>query len=153
MHRYIQQLIEDFNSAIEKNSGIDYSWGLPGKKYELFSAEPDEIFPAKEVVGVSFEELPPAERLTLQQMQELLNAMLKALNSYGIRIKLPGQDIPADIAYREVRRLFKDGFHPGWSFDFCDGWCPDCAFAAFCKMKDDIWTPETLEVERKKNKK
>jgi len=153
MQRYIEQLKEDFNSAIEKNSGIDYSWGIPGKKYELFSAEPDEIFPAKEVVGVSFEELPPVEMLTLQQAQEVLKIMLKALDSYGIRISFPGKNAPADIKYSEVRKLFEEGFHPGWTFSLCDGWCPDCAFADYCTRKDDLWTPEMLEEERKKNKK
>ena len=153
MHRYLQQLIEDFKRA-EQNP---FPQNDAARSYEAFEAammefEEGVLMPAKEKVGVSYEELPPAEMMTDEQVQLLLEAILNALAANGTNINFPGNGIPVKLAYTEVRKLFKEGFDkmPGWTIDFCDGWCPECAFADYCTVKDDIWSKEELEDERRK---
>ncbi len=154
MQRYIDQLIEDFNRAEENpQPEIDF-----GETYEDFEKQMLEIengatVTAKEKVGVSYDELPPADKMSVEQTQNLMIAMLNALKANGTDVHFPGDGIPVKLAYTEVRKLFNEGFKsmPGWTIDFCSGWCPDCAFADYCKTKDDTWSKEELEAERKKN--
>lgn len=145
MHRYIQQLIEDFYRA-EANPLPDP--GL-GDSYEEFVN--GRVVPAKEKIGVSYEELPPAERMTDGQTQQLLEAMLNALVANGVNVHFPGNGIPVKLAYTELRKEFKKGFNaiPGWTIDFCTGWCPGCAFIDYCDARKEVWTKE--EMERKKD--
>ena len=85
--------------------------------------------------------------MTVEQTQELLQAMLNALNAKGTQVYFPGEGVPVTLAYSELRKQFKVGFHsmPGWTIDFCSGWCPDCAFVDYCKTKDDIWDDDELK--------
>lgn len=153
MHRYIQQLIEDFNRA-ESNPTPQKDLGETYEEFEQAMLEFEEgaLIPAKEKVGVNYEELPPADKMTDDQVQLLLEAMLNALAANGTHVSFPGNGIPVKLAYTELRELFTEGFHkmPGWTLDFCSGWCPDCAFADYCSSKDDIWSKEELEAERRK---
>ena len=140
MQRYIKQLIEDFNEAARE-------------KVEDTTADSDEAFldmmeklesgdkvPAKKLLGVSYEELPPAGMMTVQQTQDLLEAMLNTLNAKGTSVTFPGNGIPVKLAYTELREHFKEEFNsfPGWTIDFCSGSCPDCAFLDYCESWKDI---------------
>ncbi len=151
MQRYINQLIEDFKHA-EINAPEEPDLGsLPYEEFEkaMFEIETAPNIPAKEKIGVGFEELPPAERMTIQQTQDLLEAMLNALNANGTDINFPGVGVPVKLAYTELRNQFKEGFHAmaGWHIDFCSGWCPDCAFVNYCDIRKENWTDEELEKE------
>ncbi len=154
MNRYINQLIEDFKQGeLKTQPEIDF-----GETYEEFARqmmelESDDTVPAKEKIGVSYEELPPADKMTDEQTQRLLEAMLNSLSVNGTDVTFPGDEVPVKLAYTELREHFKEGFYamPGWTIDFCDGWCPDCAFVDYCSNKDDIWTKEELEAECSKS--
>ena len=151
MNRYIDQLIEDFNlseSLAEPEPEI-------GDSYEEFEEymlefEKGELVDSKEKAGVSYEELPPADKMTDKQVERLLEAMLNSLSANGTDVSFPGDGVPVKLAYKELREHFKEGFYAmsGWVIDFCSGWCPDCAFVDYCSNKDDIWTKEELEKER-----
>ena len=153
MDRYIQQLIEDFKLA-EENPVPEIDFGDTYEEFEkqMLELEKFETVPAKDKIGVSHEELPPAHKMTDEQTQQLLEAMLNSLSANGTEVAFPGDGIPVKLAYTELRDHFKEGFYamPGWTIDFCSGWCPDCAFVDYCKSKDDIWTKEKLEAEREK---
>lgn len=154
MERYIQQLIEDFNRA-EADPVPEQDFGDSYEEFEemMHKIESNEHIEAKQLLGVSYEELPPPEMLTAEQMQRLLIAILNALSAKGTEVSFPGNGIPVELAYRETRALFKEGFQsvPGWIVDFCTGWCPDCAFVDYCDAWKETWTKEELEKERMKN--
>ncbi len=155
MDRYINQLIGDFNlseSQAKPEPEIDDSY--EAFEEQMLKFEEGECVSSKEKVGVSYEELPPANRMTDKQAERLLEAMLNSLSANGTGVSFPGDGVPVKLAYKELREHFKDGFHAmsGWVIDFCSGWCPDCAFVDYCKNKDDNWTKEELENERAKNK-
>ena len=154
MDRYIQQLIEDFKLAeTQESPKIDFGDSFEEFEQQMLKIEEGELMPAKEKVGVSYKELPPADKMTDEQTQCLLEAMLNALSANGTQVTFPGDGIPAKLAYSELREHFNEGFYamPGWTIDFCSGWCPDCAFADYCDAKNDIWTKKELEEERKKH--
>ena len=151
MQKYLKQLIQDFNLA-EENPRPETDFGDTYEEFEKQMLEIEEATPepAKQVVGISYEELPPAEKMTVAQTQELTIAMLNALLAKGTSVHFPGDGIPAKLAYTELREQFKEGFMPGWTIDFCSGDCPSCAFVDYCSSKDDTWSKEELDAARKK---
>ncbi len=153
MNRYINQLIEDFKHA-EAHAPSEIDFGNSYEEFEkrMLEFEEGKRVQAKEKLGVSYKELPPADRMTDEQTQRLLEAMLNALSANGTEVTFPGNGIPVKLAYTELHEQFKEGFYAmsGWTIDFCTGWCPDCAFVDYCKTKEDIWTKEELEAERRR---
>ena len=154
MNNYISQLLEKLAEATA-NPTPETDFGETYEEFEkaMLAIETEEHSLAKDIVTGSYEELPPATMLSDGQMQQLLDAILSALNAQGTGVNFPGDNTPLSVCYSALKEHFKDGFHalPGWNIDFCSGWCPDCAFVDYCKSKDDIWTPEELEKERSKN--
>lgn len=143
MQHYINQLLQDFGS-IDKplQKAVDF-----GSTYNEFAEamkqiEDAENVEAKSVLRVSYEELPPADMLTETQMEQLLGAIIDALDKRGTQVSFPGDNPPLSLRYSALREHFKDGFHamPGWNIDFCDGDCPSCEFAEYCKSKVDFFS-------------
>lgn len=136
MNRYIQQLIQDLAeveaSPTEQINFEDMSY----QEFEetILEFENGNKRPAKEILNVSYEELPPVERLNKAQIQKLLIAIFNALEAKGTNVHVPGSGAPVEIVYSEIRRMFKDGFYamPGWNIDFCSGNCEDCSFMQYC---------------------
>ncbi len=153
MHRYIQQLIEDFKEASRERVEDNTADSEEAFIDMMEKLESGDKAPAKKLLGVSYEELPPAEMMTVQQTQYLLEVMLNALNAKGTYVSFPGNGVPVKLAYSELRREFIEGINsfPGWTIDFCSGWCPDCAFLDYCDSWKDTWTKEELEKNRKKD--
>jgi len=151
MDRYIEQLIEDFKIA-EDNPISKPDFGNSYEEFSklMFEMENNIKVSAKNLVGVSYEELPPADMMTVDQTQKLIIALLNALSAKDVNVSFPSNGIPVKLCYTEVRKLFKDGFDkvPGLTIDFCSGWCPDCAFVDYCPSVNEIWTKEELKKER-----
>lgn len=153
MEKYIQQLIEDLAES-EANPTSEPDFGYSYEEFEKMMLKIEECkkMPSKELLNVSYEELPPVEMLNKMQIQNLLLAIFNALSSKGTNVHVPGNGVPVEIVYFEIRKMFKEGFSnmPGWVIDFCSGWCPDCAFVDYCDSSKETWTSEELEKEKKK---
>lgn len=153
MDRYIQQLIDDLAEA-EANPVPEPDFGTSYEDFEkvMLQLELAPNTPSEQLVNVSYEQLPPTEKLNKIQMQNLLIAIFNALSAKGISVCIPGKGAPVELIYTEIRNMFKDGFHamPGWTIDFCSGWCPECAFADYCNSCKELWSKEELEKERSK---
>lgn len=151
MQKYINQLIEDFARA-EADPTPDTDFGASYEEFEkqMLEIEEGETIPSKEMLNVSFEELPPVEMLNKEQIQCLLIAIFNALSAKGTTVSVPGNGVPVEIVYAKIREMFKEGFMavPGWTIDFCSGWCPDCTFVDYCDSWKENWTEEELEKEK-----
>jgi hypothetical protein len=155
MHRYIQQLLDDFKTAAGQAGSREIDYGKTYEEFEeaMLEIENAEPLPSEEQFGVSYQELPPAEMLTDEQMKLLTDAIITAVEAQGSGITFPDEGkAPISIRYEALREHFKEGFcaMPGWVIDFCSGWCPDCVFVDYCNSWNDTWTKEELERERKK---
>jgi len=138
MNRYIQQLVEIL--AIAEANPVS----LPkfSRSFSEFLKQMKDIenggkISSEKLLGVSYEELPPAEMLDKMQIQDLLIAILNALAAKGTRVHIPGNGVPGIIVYEEIREIFKEGFYvvPGWNIDFCEGNCKECKFADYCDLE------------------
>lgn len=154
MQRYIEQLIEDLREAKKHVPPIaQFSDDYDKFEEQMLAIETAPDVSVKKLFGLSYEELPPPERISTAHIQQLIDAIIDTWTAFNITIILP-EDIPLKLKYELFRDQFSDPIHymPGWSmhFDFCDGWCPECKIADYCKNKDGIWTKKELEKERRK---
>ncbi|MFN8257118.1 MAG: hypothetical protein U0W24_15590 [Bacteroidales bacterium] len=152
MQHYIEQLIRDLRDAKNKVPATpDF-----GNTQEEFNAAMDAIvhapeLPPKKVFGVSYEELPPAEKLSEVQMQQIIGAITDTLDAFGVSVHLKAE-MPISFKYELLREQFTDSipYMPGWNIDFCSGWCPDCRILGYCDSWKNTWTIEEIEKERTK---
>lgn len=153
MQRYIEQVINDLRQA-KKNVPPEPDFGETYKEFEktMWEIENAPDIDVKKTFGVSFEELPPPEKLTVKQMQQLIDAIEDTWNAFRISVELPC-DIPVKLKYE----LFRDEFDeennpiPGYAnvFSFCDGWCPGCKLAEYCPSRREIWNDDEFEEARR----
>ncbi len=141
MNRYIQQLIQDLAEAeANPTEQIDFE-AMSSKEFEITMLEFENRNkrPAKEILNVSYEELPPVDKLNKVQIQKILIAIFNALEAKGTKVHVPGSGAPVEIVYDEIRTMFKDGFYamPGWNIDFCSGTCEVCNFMEYCDTYKD----------------
>ena len=159
MQNYINQLLTDINYAaanislpfIEKQMRL-HDW--------ISDEEEDLAAPIRnlqEWTGITQEMLPPAEKLTNEQINQLLDALKKMLNAYNWSFVLQTQ-VPENIQYQTIRHNFNQlakikQWHPGF-FAMCKAgtqhntcslrqYC-QCAFYAhlFSDFIDEELTPE-----------
>ena len=151
MQTYINQIIQILNQA-EQNAPPMESFTDSDFEFEMQMEllESDARVPLEERVGISFEELPPVDKMTVEQTQSLSIALLNALEANGTGVHFPGNGIPVKLAYTELLKYLKDGVMAlkGWNLDFCDGWCPDCAFADYCSVKDEILDNDDNDIDK-----
>jgi hypothetical protein len=151
MQKYINQLIEDFARAeADPTPEIDFGSSYEEFEKQMHAFENGEKVAPENLINVSYKELPPVEMLNKEQIQRLLISIFNALSAKGTNVSIPGDGVPVEIVYECIREKFKEGFHamPGWTIDFCSGWCPECKFADYCKTCNETWTKEELEKER-----
>ena len=123
-----------------------------GEEFEekLFEMETSPNIPCKKLFGVSFEELPPANKLTETQMQELIDAIEDTWSVFGIGACFP-DEIPLQLKYELVKDTFLDDIHymPGWQMthDFCTGYCPDCKLKDYCENCIHDWANDESEMD------
>lgn len=153
MDRYIEQLIEELaNAEANPISDNDLAQSYEDFEKQMQAMEDGQKIKSESLIGISYEELPPVESLNNMQIQKLLIAIFNALSAKGTKISVPGNGVPVEIVYEEIRDMFKEGLYemPGWTIDFCSGWCPCCKFGDYCDSCREIWTMEELEKERRR---
>lgn len=155
MQNYINQLLTDLQEAKKNIMPNPLTGNEPYEEFEakMFAIETDRGKPAKEVLGIAHEELPPPEMLTEEQQIQLIDAVLDLFEARGQGIDLK-ENMPIAVQYELLRDVFAENIHasPGWHIDFCDGWCPDCKILTYCDSWKDSWTPEEIEEQRTKTK-
>ena len=148
MQNYINQLLQDLKKA-EDNPipEPDFSGTYEEFEKQMLKIETETYQPSESILGITYEELPPADKMTTEQIHLILDAMLKALLAKGTKVAFPSDDIPVAFAYTQLKEQFKEGFHamPGWTIDFCGGNCSICEFKDYCDVKDESWHIETVD--------
>jgi len=143
MQRYIEQLIEDLQNA-KKNVLPEPDFGESYEEFEekMLEIESTPEVSAKQIFGVSYEELPPVEKLTNEQIQILIDVICDTAAAFKCSFDFP-ESVPLKLQYQLIRNKFNEDIQimPGFNlhFDFCSGWCPDCEIADYCKTKDEVW--------------
>lgn len=144
MQNYIPQLIEDIKKAA-KNLPVKPYYDIPpeaeGIEYviEWENAEPK---PMQEWFGIDKANFPPAGKLTKDELELLVQEIIKLWNAYNFDAVLP-ENLPADIAYTILVNYFDKPV--AWvsegiiNIEFCDYEPENCPFTEeYCMCKDFV---------------
>jgi len=107
MDRYVSQLIEKLAVA-EANPTPATNLGNSYEEFEatMLRIEEEANVSAEHLLNVSYQELPPVDRMNHQQIQNLLEAILNALSAKGTDVSIPGNGVPVEVVYSELRKMF-----------------------------------------------
>ena len=111
--------------------------------------------PIYQILNIDPVDYPSAQMLNDAQLKEKYLSLLTELRNHGFIYQLV-ESLPKRIAYRYLaeKLLFEEFplIPQGWQYyiDGCSGDCPGCFQANYCQVKDDIWSADELELERRK---
>jgi hypothetical protein len=121
----------------------------------VMAFEEAEYKPVCEIIGVNPADYPPADTLTKDELIVAFNKLIKVFKKHGIAWGV-NEYVPIEVSYRfltEDYLLSESQDLPadfGWTIDGCDGDCPNCFQADYCKNKDDVWPSEKLDAKCKR---
>lgn len=123
---------------------------------QILKYEEAEVIPMYQYLNIAPDTFPPENTLNDEELEMQFKRLEQLLNKHNIVIDLV-DGLPLCLAYKfitEEAMLEEYQFIEDVTLhlDGCGGWCPDCFQADYCTTKDDIWSEEELEQERRKNK-
>ena len=138
MEEYVNQLIEDIKeAALLAPEQVVFSTKEEEFIAQITEAENTPPVSSDKLMGLMYLQFPPAERLTIEQMIAINEAIEEMFEAFKIFIELP-EAVPVTLRYELIRDLFKEEFHImkglNYHLDFCSGDCPSCAIADYCKI-------------------
>lgn len=140
MQRYVDQLIKDLTDA-QRRSHHDELSGKNDSPEDSFQVIDQFMnlsvtISFSEHCGIHTEQIPPYDRLTRTQSNEILKAIKALLQSWDISLDLPS-NLPHDKIYSLHRQLFEEkigiieGMHT--SYDYCEQDSAKCPYGStFC---------------------
>ena len=103
---------------------------------EKFAEEPMQTF--GQLCGMKREEFPPADKLSIRQMQQINKAFHKLLETWNCMAIIP-EKFPVTSHYRLLLSLLDEKMHVmnggTMCFDFCTGESEGCALGDFCSCR------------------
>ncbi len=140
MHPYLKYLLQDIENA-HKSNEEDFSRPEP----QTFEQRMEEIEryvkgdyekPFSYYTALHFEDFPPSEQLSEEEMKNVLEAFDKMMESWNVSLYYP-EEMPTKKRYDFlVEHVLETGFTPisegEIGFDFCTGDAPDCAWGEYC---------------------
>lgn len=138
MEEYVKQLIEDINdAALLAPEQVVFSTKEEEFIAQITEAENTPPVSSEKLMGLIYLQFPPSERLTIEQMIAINEAIEEMFAAFKIFIELPVA-VPVTLRYELIRDLFKEEFHImkglNCHLDFCSGDCPPCAIADYCQI-------------------
>lgn len=157
MQLYLQQLLEDLQAAHKPETDFVTPALTEDEGIEAHFAEVERYLSGEydqrigDVLELIPEQFPPAERLTIEQMQQVAKAFTALLFSWNITTDLP-DELPIEVTYPLlITALDKKVYLIDGGFvtiEFCSYAPWDCPFGEVCKCKD-IEIDDMLESDTK----
>ena len=153
MHPYLPFLLDDIAASHRK----EYHDKIPCSK--TFEEEMEEIKRWVEgeeyehtfgyYCGLQAENFPPAEQLTVHEIERVNEAFKRMMRTYNLDVDFP-EALPCSITYSMLTSILnektfipKDGFV---NFDYCSGYAPECIFKEYCSCLE-YWNSDIKEDE------
>ena len=144
MHPYFKHLLIDIENAKRSTTGGYYHDTAKTFEEEMEEMERwvrgDENRPLSTYTLLKKEDFPPAEQLSNQDMEKVLEAFGVMLSTWNARIDFP-ENMPVKERYHfTLNHVLEDDFFPVSSgfitFDYCTGNSDGCAWGKYCKCRD-----------------
>lgn len=149
MHPYIPFLLEDISAAHrtefpdceERKQDIEDYFEEIEKWINEEEEEPEFTF--SDYCGLNSENFPPPEQLSDEEMILICKALEKMMYTWNQLIDFP-ENLPAAFAYKLIVDTLntKTNISSFMTFDFCNGYAPDCIFKEYCPCLE-IWNEES----------
>lgn len=143
MDRYVRQLLEDIRWA---RDNVPTPWwrfvDADEEDTGVYVEEDVANAPRKsleELTGLRRDQLPPPERLTSEQLQQLLQALKELLSAYNCHVVFQQAGVPENLQYAVIRSRFDQAIPQlranDHFFSFCDPGQErsSCALGSFCE--------------------
>lgn len=138
MEEYVKLLIEDIREAA-RLAPDEFIFSTNDEEFmaQIVEAENTAPVSSEKLLGLMYIQLPPSDRLTIEQMKDLNIELEKTFTAFRMYIELP-EAVPVTLRYELIRDLFKDKFQfrkgLNLHLDFCSGNCPPCPIADYCAV-------------------
>ncbi len=157
MQTYINQLIEEMHKAAKDLPAKPY-YDIPpeaeGIEY-IIEWENTELKPMQEWIGIDKANFPPAEKLTKEELELMVEEIIKLWQAYNFSAVLP-EYLPVGIAYKVLVDYFNKPVE--WiskgiiDIEFCDYDPENCPFPdEYCMCKDFDENLEEEDIEEDNN--
>ena len=130
MERYIQQLISDLQHARDQ---VPEPWwyfvdGFEADDEESSPWMPEDNLsqrqPLETLINIKQYQLPPADRLTDDQIHRLVPALKELLSAYNCHVVFQQTDVPERVQYHIIHHRFKQEvpqlYNRDYFFTFCE---------------------------------
>lgn len=146
MHPYLPYLLEDITNALRPDK--HYSQTTANETIEEGDLEAIEDWVSGGVpehtlgyyCGLDKEQFPPAEQLSVEDIQLVFDVFEKMLYSWNAEISFP-DELPWPLRYQFMIKALEEGIPliAGGDFimlDFCSGYAPGCPFGKYCCCRE-----------------
>ncbi|MBS1749266.1 MAG: hypothetical protein JST63_05140 [Bacteroidetes bacterium] len=140
MHPYIPHLVNDIEAAHRKDLPLVAKEEPEMTMEEHFKAIDQWVsgideHPFSHYCGLTTESFPPAQQLTDEEMNIIIAAFTKMMDSWNLSVDLP-RHLPISFAYELMVGLLNRetviADSGCYCFDFCTGYAPDCELKDYC---------------------
>ena len=109
--------------------------------------------PIYQIIGVNPDDFPPSEKPSDEEILQKLKLLIPLLQEHSIFPEYK-EGVPDRLVYQALQEELTEVItvlpFGAWHLDGCDGWCPGCFQADYCRSKDETWSKEEFEEEREK---
>lgn len=170
MQKYIDQIVDDLNKLMDVPPPFEkyeepYDFNRMMMDFETAFLHQEGI-PADEFTKITREELPPAERMSREQIHLLTKAMMDFLMHCQYFPEFP-DNLPEEIMYKTLRENWEKFILPEVPVcchqEFCEYEKENCPFPGYCtscdekepdsilmEIKDDLLPGESMKFFRKR---
>lgn len=143
MEKYIQQLVADLASAHHAPEEVmitqaRQSFRESMEEIERWATKHDLQPTFMHLCNLTPEQLPPAEKLTPEEMEIIIKAIGRLFDTWNHEIDWP-ENVPVAIRYAlAISLLDEEAYyisHGAIHHDFCDGNAPECVLQEYCPCK------------------
>lgn len=141
MQKYIDSLVEDIKEA-KRLAPPPFQFSEEYEEFEsqMLEAENTPPVTSEQLMDLSPNQFPPSDKLTDNQMIEVINTLEETFDAFCIYIDLP-DGVPTKLHYELLCEILNEDINlmPGFThhYDFCSGYCPDCKISTYCNSKID----------------
>lgn len=143
MEKYVNQLIEDIENMLDDNSNKPWDSFEPESESEKRIEDANEEFlngeqhQIQHIIGLSVDLLPSHERLTDNQITQLVNVIELLFEKYNFELAYPDEDLTDRAIYILIRKeLTTYASHLNYGrvgIEFCDYDIEHCPIPGLCK--------------------
>ncbi len=149
MHPYLPHLLSDIVNAHRSKEPLISEMIESLDETEAFKKHIEEV--ERYISGEGYEhdfgyycdlkslDFPPAEQFTDNEKTQVFEAFQKMLSTWNASMDFP-EKLPSNLRYEFMVEILNEKFIPmdkGFiTFDFCDGYAPDCGFKEYCRCRE-----------------